>query len=117
MLCKRAEMLAELGYSAFALDMYGDGKLAEHPQDAGKFAGEVAKNIEAAKKRFCCCNSGIKKNMVIPIQKKLRAIGYCFEAAVVLNMAKADLGLDAVISFHGSLQSMIPQRVEWEQKC
>ncbi len=31
---KRAEMLAELGYTAFALDMYGTGKVADHPDDA-----------------------------------------------------------------------------------
>src|SRR3569623_3560725 len=42
---KRARMLAELGYTALALDMYGDGEQAHHPDDAGKFAGEVAKNL------------------------------------------------------------------------
>ena len=41
---KRARMLAELGYTALALDMYGDGKQARHPDEAGKFASEVAKN-------------------------------------------------------------------------
>jgi len=41
--CKRANMLAELGYTALALDMYGNGKQAAHPDDAGKFAGEEKK--------------------------------------------------------------------------
>src|SRR5690349_25027521 len=49
---KRARMLAELGYTALALDMYGDGKQAHHPVEAGKFAGEVAKNLPLAKARF-----------------------------------------------------------------
>src|SRR5690242_16680315 len=49
---KRARMLAELGYTALALDMYGDGKQAHHPDEAGKFAGEVAKNMPLAKARF-----------------------------------------------------------------
>src|SRR5271157_2082794 len=35
---KRARMLAELGYTALAVDMYGEGKVAEHPDDAGKFS-------------------------------------------------------------------------------
>ena len=38
---KRAEMLAELGYTALAADMYGEGKIAEHPKEAGQFAQEL----------------------------------------------------------------------------
>ena len=41
---KRADMLAEAGYVAIALDMYGEGKQASHPEDAGRFAGELKKN-------------------------------------------------------------------------
>jgi len=39
-------MLAELGYVALAVDMYGEGKQAQHPDDAGKFSGEVRKNMD-----------------------------------------------------------------------
>ena len=49
---KRAEMLAELGYVAFAVDMYGDGKLAQHPEDAGKFMKQVTANMPLAEKRL-----------------------------------------------------------------
>ena len=49
---KRADMLAGQGYTALAVDMYGDGKTASHPDDAGKFATEVSKNMEVAKSRF-----------------------------------------------------------------
>lgn len=49
---KRARMLAKLGYTALALDMYGDGKLASHPKDAGKFAKEAMKNLDVAKARL-----------------------------------------------------------------
>ncbi|MCH2401905.1 MAG: dienelactone hydrolase family protein, partial [Pirellulales bacterium] len=37
----RAEQLAKLGYVAFALDMYGKGKLTEHPQQAGEWASAI----------------------------------------------------------------------------
>ena len=40
---KRARMLAEMGYTALAVDMYGDGKQADHPKDAGRFSSEVKK--------------------------------------------------------------------------
>ena len=49
---KRADMLAELGYTALAVDMYGSGKTATHPDDASKFAGEVRKNMPEAEARF-----------------------------------------------------------------
>ncbi|HEU0283349.1 MAG TPA: dienelactone hydrolase family protein, partial [Gallionella sp.] len=49
---KRADMLAGLGYTALAVDMYGDGKQASHPDEAGKFATEVSRNMPLAKARF-----------------------------------------------------------------
>ncbi len=48
---KRARMLAELGYTALAVDMYGDGKTADHPDDAGKFSNAVGGNPQLAKAR------------------------------------------------------------------
>src|SRR5574340_356816 len=49
---KRARMLAELGYTALAVDMYGDGKQAMHPDEAGKFSSELMKNFDVARARF-----------------------------------------------------------------
>jgi len=103
---KRAVMLAELGYTAFAIDMYGDGKKAEHPSDAGKFAGEVMKNFETAKERF---DAGLEvlKNNPYTDSSMIGAIGYCFGGGVVLNMARSGADLDGVVSFHGSIAPAI----------
>ncbi len=49
---RRAEMLAKLGYIAFAIDMYGDGKQADNPADAGKLATASMQNMNEAKTRF-----------------------------------------------------------------
>jgi dienelactone hydrolase len=46
---KRARMLAELGYAALAIDMYGNGKVATHPADAQKFSSELLQNFPVAK--------------------------------------------------------------------
>ena len=58
---ERARMLAELGYVALALDMYGDGKQAAHPEDAGKFASAVKKIClslrQGSWRPIVCCSS------------------------------------------------------------
>ena len=104
---KRARMLAELGYTAFALDMYGDGKQANHPDDAGKFAMAVFSNIESAKSRFMAAYNLLKEQETTD-PNRIAAIGYCFGGGVVLQMARIGTDLDAVVSFHGSLQAITP---------
>lgn len=100
---KRAEQLAGLGYVALALDMYGDGKRAEHPEEAGKLAGEVNENFAAAKERFIAALDILKQHPAVD-PEHIAAIGYCFGGGIVLNMARAGVDLDGVVSFHGSLQ-------------
>jgi dienelactone hydrolase len=104
---KRARMLAAMGYTALAVDMYGDGKLAAHPEDAGKFAGAVFANLPGARARF-------EKAMEVLAQHEtvagddLAAIGYCFGGGIVLHMARIGVDLDGVASFHGSLATQTP---------
>lgn len=102
---KRAKMLAELGYIALAVDMYGDGKQAEHPDDAGKFVAQVVQNIETGEKRFNAALD-LLKNHEATDPDRIAAIGYCFGGAVVLHMARIGSDLKGVVSFHGDLSSM-----------
>ncbi len=102
---QRARMLAELGYTALAVDMYGNGKQASHPEDAGKFAGEVMQNIDVAIKRFNAARE-LLQNHSTTDPESIAAIGYCFGGGVVLHMARIGSDLDGVVSFHGSLGSM-----------
>ncbi len=99
---QRARMLAELGYVALAVDMYGDGKQADHPDNAMKFMQEAIKSAEVATNRFKAAIDVLKASDVSD-DAKMAAIGYCFGGGIVLNMARAGLDLDAVVSFHGSL--------------
>jgi dienelactone hydrolase len=99
---KRARQLAEMGYVGFAIDMYGDGKTADHPNDAGKFAGETMKNFPAAKEKFLAALKLLREQPQTD-PAKVAAIGYCFGGGVVLNMARAGTDLAGVASFHGSL--------------
>jgi dienelactone hydrolase len=102
---KRARMLAELGYTAFAVDMYGNGKQAAHSDDALKFATEVMQNLAAGEARFNAALELLKNNPMTDAER-IGAIGYCFGGSVVLHMARIGTNLDGVVSFHGGLASM-----------
>ncbi|MCG8424667.1 MAG: dienelactone hydrolase family protein [Proteobacteria bacterium] len=104
---KRARMLAELGYTALAVDMYGDGKVADHPTDAGRFASEVMSNMSGAKQRFEAALDLLRTHETVD-SDRMAAIGYCFGGGVVLHMARMGIDLDGVVSFHGSLATSAP---------
>lgn len=104
---KRARMLAEMGYTALAVDMYGDGKTASHPDDAGKFASAVNSNADERRARFVAAESLLAKHPTVA-KDDMAAIGYCFGGGVVLNMAREGLNLKGVASFHGSLGAATP---------
>ncbi len=102
----RADMLAEMGYTALALDLYGDGKYAEHPEDARKFMMEVSSNMDVGEARFRIAKQILEDHATTDAEK-IAAIGYCFGGGVVLHMAKIGSDLDGVASFHGSLNTVL----------
>ncbi|HFD11543.1 MAG TPA: dienelactone hydrolase family protein [Crenotrichaceae bacterium] len=100
----RADMLAKLGYTAFALDMYGEGKLASHPDDAKKFMQATMSDLTVMENRFNEAVKVLKKQPTVDANK-IAGIGYCFGGGVVLHMAVSGVDLAGVVSFHGSLAS------------
>jgi len=104
---KRADMLAALGYTALALDMYGGGKTADHPEDAGKFSGAVRSNLDLMQARFNAAREFLNSQETVDPEKNA-AIGYCFGGSVVLGMARIGADLDGVVSFHGGLGGLPP---------
>jgi dienelactone hydrolase len=103
----RAKQLAKLGYAALAVDVYGEGKVADHPKDAGALSGSVMKDPKVALARFQAAMDTLKSQpMVDP--EKIAAIGYCMGGAIVLNAARQGVDLDAVASFHGALGGLLP---------
>lgn len=103
---KQAEKLAAEGYTAFALDMYGSGKLAEHPEDAQQFMKEATKDMDQVKARFMAAKELLQQHESVD-GSRIAAQGYCFGGAVVLNMARMGVDLDAVVSYHGALGSPV----------
>ncbi|OIR09594.1 dienelactone hydrolase family protein [mine drainage metagenome] len=104
---ERARMLAKQGYTALALDMYGNGKMAHHPDDAQKFSSEVSQNEVLARARFEAALALLKQQKTVDADN-IGAIGYCFGGSVVLNMARIGEPLKVVESFHGGLKTSHP---------
>jgi len=104
---KRANMLAELGYTALAVDMYGEGKHTTEPDEAGKLSGMVMQNLDDGQKRFEAALKLLQDQKTVDSQR-IAAIGYCFGGGVVLNMALRGVDLDGVASFHGALPTSAP---------
>lgn len=106
---RRARMLAEAGYTAMALDMYGEGAVADHPEDAGAMAGEVRASMERMRDRFTAAASVLRDHALVD-GDRIAAIGYCFGGSVVLEMARQGADLAGVASFHGALDTEQPAR-------
>ena len=102
----QAEKLAKEGYTALALDMYGDGKHADHPEKAKEFMEQASSNMDLMEARFITARQQLQEHDTVN-PDQIAAQGYCFGGAVVLNMARLGMDLDGVVSFHGSLGSPI----------
>lgn len=105
----RVRQLAELGYTAFALDMYGDGRQADHPKDAGKFAKQVAEDAESRSTRFLAAQEVLESHPTVEADQ-VAALGYCFGGSVALNMAREGADLAGVVAYHAGLSSPVTAR-------
>ena len=104
---EQARRLARAGYVALAVDMYGEGRVADHPEDAGRFAGQIREDRDLMMRRFAAADSYLLSLHAVD-ENSIAAIGYCFGGTVVLEMARSGADLQAVASFHGSLSTDHP---------
>ena len=102
---KRARKLAELGYSERVVDMYGEGKEAKNPDEAGKLAGKFYDDPQLGKKRLAAAEKKVRTFPQVD-QKRIAAIGYCFGGSMVLDAAKMGMDFKGVVSFHGGLKGV-----------
>ena len=100
----RARMLAELGYTALAVDMYGDGQTAADPDGAAALMNGVLGDMEAGTARLRAAYDALAGHPAAD-SGRMAAIGYCFGGAMVLHGARIGMDLRGVVSFHGSLGS------------
>jgi len=98
----RAKQLAQLGYLAMAVDMYGNGKTVDNPTDAQNMSMPFYQDPQMGYKRLMAAAAKIKTDPHADTSK-MAAIGYCFGGGMVLNAARLGADFDGVVSFHGSL--------------
>jgi len=103
----RADMLAQLGYVAFAADIYGKGVRPKTKDEAGPLAGKYKNDRALLRARV---NAGLATLLAQPNVDtgKTAAIGYCFGGTTALELARSGAQLSGVVSFHGGLDSPTP---------
>ncbi|MDB4990008.1 MAG: dienelactone hydrolase [Myxococcaceae bacterium] len=102
-----ARKLAESGYVALALDMYGDAKVSEHPADAKAWMMELMQNPEQGVKRFEAGKDALLSDSHVDPQR-IAAIGYCMGGAIVLQAARRGDPFKAIASLHGNYATQTP---------
>ena len=99
---ERAKELAELGYIAMAVDMYGDGKIGSSTEENQSLMTPLVENRDQLKGVINAALSNGKSLKGVDVNN-VAAIGYCFGGLVVLDLARSGTELNGVVSFHGLL--------------
>lgn len=106
---KRATMLAELGYVAFAADIYGKGVRPTDPKECAVQAGTYKNDLPLLRRRVALGYDQLLKRKNVDAQKTA-AIGYCFGGTSVLELARSGAPVKGVVSFHGGLGTTLPAK-------
>ncbi|MGE4313969.1 MAG: dienelactone hydrolase family protein [Pseudobdellovibrionaceae bacterium] len=106
---KRADMLAQRCYNAFAVDIYGKDVHPKNEGEAGRLSSIYKKDATLARSRMKAALDFVRTlEGVDPDQ--IAVFGYCFGATMALELARSGANIKAVVSFHGGLSSPAPVR-------
>jgi dienelactone hydrolase len=105
----RAKQLAELGYVAFAADIYGKGVRPTDTKECAVQAGTYKNDLPLLRRRVLLGLDQLKKQPGVDTTK-LAAIGYCFGGTCVLELARNGTDVAGVVSFHGGLSTTMPAK-------
>lgn len=104
---KQADRFAKLGYTVFAVDVYGQGKNPKDVKEASKTADQFKKDRKLLRENLNIALADLIKQENVDA-KKIVAMGYCFGGTAALELARSGADLLGVISFHGGLDSPTP---------
>ncbi len=98
--CNKARKLAELGYAAFALDMYGKGIIGSGPEENARLMNPLMNDRRLLQDRITTALETVRKLPQVD-PKRIAAMGFCFGGLCVLDLARTGADLRGVVSFHG----------------
>lgn len=104
---QRARELAEHGYAALAIDMYGDKKVTTHSDQAYQWMMQTFEDPDTIVDRATAALNTLAAQDEVNAEK-LAAIGFCYGGKVVLDLARANAPLKIVTTFHGTLAAKAP---------
>jgi dienelactone hydrolase len=104
---QRAEMLAGLGYVAFACDMYGKGVRGAGPADGPKLSAPFKEDRKLMRARATAGLDVLRKHALVD-SSRLAAIGFCFGGTTALELARGGTDVRGVVGFHAGLGTSTP---------
>jgi dienelactone hydrolase len=104
----RANQLAEMGYVAFAVDMYGKG-VRPAPGEEAKMSGELKANPAELRGRIRSAHDAMRKWPQVDVARTA-VIGYCFGGTTALELARSGANIAGAVSFHGALVTPAPAK-------
>ena len=104
---QRARELAEHGYAALAIDMYGDKKVTTTAAQANEWMMQTFADADTIVTRASAALDTLAAQPEVN-RDKLAAIGFCYGGKVVLDLARSGAALKAVVTFHANLSPKAP---------
>jgi len=104
----RYQQLAEMGYVAFAVDMYGKGIRPQSNDEVSKQAG-IYQSDRNLMRQWVAAEFEVLLNNEFCDHNRVAAIGYCFGGGTVLELARSGAEIAGVVSFHGNLDTLDPE--------
>lgn len=100
--CEKAQMLAEMGYVGFALDMYGHGRIGESTHEKMALMQPLVSDRQLLRDRMRAAYDALVTMSEVDINR-IAVIGFCFGGLCALDLARSGVELKGVVSFHGLL--------------
>lgn len=104
----KADMYAQLGYVAFAVDVYGKNNRPKDAKEAGEKAGFYKKDRTALRMRMQQGLATLEKQTGVD-KSKIAVVGYCFGGTAAIELGRAGADIKGIVSFHGGLDSPKPE--------
>lgn len=96
----KARSIAELGYTGFALDLYGKGVRGNNAEENGALMQPLLDDRKMLQRRMLLALEQIRKLEIVDAAR-VAAMGFCFGGLSVLDLARTGAELSGVASFHG----------------